>query len=58
MEKSLEILQESGLLKKDSLLIIETDEKDKIKNSIEVLNYDIVDERKYGRANLIFLNIK
>lgn len=58
VEKSLEILQESGLLKKESILIIETDEKDKIKNSIEELKYDIVDERQYGRASLIFLNIK
>lgn len=58
VEKSLEILQESGLCNKDTIIIIETDEKDRIKNEIAKLKYNIVDERQYGRASLIFLNIE
>lgn len=39
----------------DSIIIIETDQKDKVKKELEKLKIDIYDERKYGRANLIFL---
>lgn len=39
----------------DSIIIIETDQKDKVKKELEKLEIDIYDERKYGRANLIFL---
>ena len=42
-------------LNKDSLIIIETDQKERIKEKINNLPVDIIDERKYGRANLIFL---
>lgn len=43
------------LLKHDGIIIIETDQKEREIKSIENLNVEIYDTRKYGRANLIFL---
>ena len=43
------------LLKKEK---IKTDQKEKVKKEIESLEIEIIDERKYGRANLIFLQYK
>ena len=45
-----------GLLKEKGLIIIETDEKDREINELEKLDIQIKDCRKYGRANLIFIN--
>lgn len=44
------------LLKKDGIIIIETDEKDRELNNLKKLDIEVYDIRKYGRANLIFLN--
>lgn len=47
------------ILDENSLIIIETDDKEKylkeLKNKVYENKLKIVDERKYGRANLIFL---
>ena len=45
-----------GLLKEKGLIIIETDEKERDIKELEKLDIQIKDCRKYGRANLIFLN--
>ena len=49
------MLLEKEKLQADSIIIVETDQKDKITKEIEELEIDIIDERKYGRANLVFL---
>lgn len=55
--EALKIIIEKDLLKEDSTVIIETDQKEKIIKQIETLeNLEISDIRKYGRAILIFLN--
>ncbi len=46
------------LLKKDGSIIVETDEKERDLKEIEKLQVEVYDLRKYGRANLIFLNRK
>ena len=38
--------------------VIETDEKERIISQIEKLDIEITDQRKYGRANLIFVKPK
>lgn len=53
--KAIKILMENKLIGKDSIIIIETDQKQKVKEQIEELEIEIIDERKYGRAHLIFL---
>lgn len=53
--KSLKLIVEKDLLKEESLIIIETDQKEKIMKQLETIEIEIVDTRKYGRAHLIFL---
>ena len=56
--KSLQIILDNDLLSKDGLIIIETDDKDRELQQIENMNNNnikIVDQRTYGRVNLIFL---
>lgn len=47
-----------NILKEKGLIIIETDEKDRDIEGLKNINVQIIDCRKYGRANLIFLNLK
>lgn len=53
--KSLKLIVEKDLIKEESLIIIETDQKEKIMKQLETIEIEIVDTRKYGRAHLIFL---
>lgn len=53
--KATEIIVENDLLKDNGLIIIETDEKDRIVEKIQNIDITMYDERKYGRVNLIFL---
>ena len=57
-EKSLNRIFEYDLLNEDGVIILETDERDRIVSIIDETKYCIYDERKYGRAFLIFLNRK
>ncbi|MBQ9298622.1 MAG: 16S rRNA (guanine(966)-N(2))-methyltransferase RsmD [Clostridia bacterium] len=57
IERAINKILEYDILKKDGLIIAETDNQDKIEK-IKNLNIEIKDIRKYGRAILIFLNRK
>ena len=57
-EKSLEKIYELDLLAEDATIILETDDRDRIISNIDNNKYYICDERKYGRATLVFLNRK
>ncbi len=46
------------LLEKNGIIIIETDEKEKVLNALDDEILEIYDTRKYGRVNLIFLKRK
>lgn len=48
----------NDLLTKDTLIIIETDDIEKIEKQIQKLEVEKIDLRKYGRAYLIFLKKK
>lgn len=54
--RSVEIILSLKLLRKEGIIIIETDEKDREIENLQKLDIEIKDCRKYGRANLIFLN--
>lgn len=56
--ESLKTLIEENKLKEESLIIIETDEEKRVIEQLENLSIEIVDERKYGRAYLIFLKLR
>ena len=53
--EAVKLILENELIHKGSIIIIETDNKNKIIEKISELSVEIIDERKYGRANLIFL---
>lgn len=55
---SVETILSLNLLKEKGLIIIETDEKDREIENLKKLDVQIIDCRKYGRVNLIFLNWK
>lgn len=55
---AIKLLIKKEILQTDSIIIIETDQKEEIKEQLKNLDIDIIDERKYGRANLIFLQYK
>lgn len=52
---ALQILLKENLLSENTIIIIETDDRDRIIKKIENMSYKIEDIRKYGRAYLIFL---
>ncbi len=53
--QAVKLIIRNNILKKDGLIIIETDEPDRILKQINNLSINIIDQRKYGRATLIFL---
>lgn len=56
--KSLKQILDSEVLKNEAIIVLETDEPERIKDEIKDLNVNIFDVRKYGRVSLIFLNKK
>lgn len=56
--QAIQIMLEQNLIKEDSILIIETDQEQKIKEQLKDIAIEIIDERKYGRVHLIFLSQK
>lgn len=58
IKQSLEIILKLDCIDKDTLIICETDDISRVIKEISDFNIKIIDQRKYGRANLIFLNKK
>ncbi len=56
--RALAKLLQLNIIKKESLIIIETDDEQRIEKEIENLDIEIIDKRKYGRAAIIFLSQK
>ena len=57
-EESTEYIIENDLLNDDGIIIIETDNENKIKSGLKDKKVDIYNIRKYGRVSLIFLKRK
>lgn len=55
--KSIEIMLKKSIIDENTKIIIETDDKERVLKEIENLNIKVIDERKYGRAQVIFLKI-
>ena len=55
---AIKLLLEKDLLKKDSIVILETDRLEDIEKELNSIDIDIIDKRKYGRAEIIFLQPK
>ncbi len=56
--KAVNIMVQNGLIDRDSIIIIETDQEKRIIEQLKKVDIQVIDIRKYGRANLIFLNQK
>lgn len=54
IKRSLEKILEYDLIKEDTLLVLETDEDERILKEIKNTVLDIYDVRKYGRVSLLF----
>ncbi len=55
---AVKLLIENKLINNQSIMIIETDQAKDIKEQMTKLEVEITEERKYGRAHLIFLDQK
>ncbi len=55
---AIERIYEFSLLSEDGIIIIETDDEEKIKSDLKDFKFSIYDIRKYGRIRLIFLKRK
>lgn len=56
IEMAIKELIKTNILEENTIIIAETDEKDRIiKNIEEIKEIQIIDQRKYGRANILFL---
>ena len=53
--EAVKIILEKDLLKENAVMIIETDDSNRMLEDLESINCEITDIRKYGRAYLIFL---
>lgn len=53
--EAVKIMTEKDMLTENSIIIVETDQEKRIKQEINNLEIEIIDQRKYGRAHLIFL---
>lgn len=56
--EAVKMILEKDLIHQDSIIVIETDQEKRIKQQLETLEIEIMDQRKYGRVHLIFLNQK
>lgn len=54
--ESVKRMLDLDLLGSESLIIVETDEEERVEQALKKLNVNIVKKRKYGRVHLIFLN--
>lgn len=54
-EQAIEIIVKNNLLADNGIIIIETDEKEKVLEKLQSIDINMYDERKYGRVTLLFL---
>ena len=56
--ESVKIILDKKIINKKSIMIIETDEVERVISQVRNLKIEIIDQRRYGRAHLIFLKEK
>ena len=54
-EQATEMIIKNNLLADSGIIIIETDEKEKVLEKLQNIDINMYDERKYGRVTLLFL---
>lgn len=53
--ETIKLLLENNLVDESSIMIIETDDEERILKDLENINIKLTDKRKYGRAHILFL---
>ena len=53
--ESINLLLDNNIVDENSIIIVETDNEEKILNEIKDINVKVKDKRKYGRAQILFL---
>ena len=56
--KSVEYIISQKIADENSIIIIETDNEEKVLNELKKIDIEIIDKRRYGRATLIFIKIR
>lgn len=56
-EEASEIIARNGILKENGLIILETDNKEKVIKNLNTEILEIKDEKRYGRVYLLFLKL-
>lgn len=56
--EAVEMILNNNLINEDSIIVIETDQEERLERQLEKLEIEITDKRKYGRVHLIFLSQK
>ena len=57
ISKALTKIVENKIINAESIIIVETDDERRILKELENIEVQIVDQRKYGRATIIFLKL-
>lgn len=57
-KNAIKIILDKKIINNESIVIIETDDEKRIIEEIKDFNIEIVNQRKYGRAHLIFIKSK
>lgn len=55
IKQAIEEIINNNIKSEEGLIIVETDEPERIENDIKTLELKIIDKRKYGRAHLFFI---
>ena len=55
IKEAISLIKNNKILNDDGVIIAETDEPEKIKKQLEEINIKNINQRKYGRANLFFI---
>ncbi|MCI8637340.1 MAG: 16S rRNA (guanine(966)-N(2))-methyltransferase RsmD [Clostridia bacterium] len=56
--KAVKTMLDKKIINEDSIIVIETDQQQKLIEQLKDIEIEIADERKYGRVHLIFLKPK
>ena len=55
LENAINTIVKNELLKQDGIIVLETDDENKIENIKKIENIEIYDKRKYGIVNIVFV---
>ena len=58
IKQSLEEILKHNMLHENTLIILETDDKERILREISNFKFNVIDTRKYGIVHIIFLKLE